>query len=194
MLRGEFRSMLASVLFLVSCMPAVAAGQDARAVMETGGKANAPVGQISFCRAFPRECDAQGGRGAIGLTQGRWEELQSVNREVNRTVSPFSDAEIYGEEEVWTLPISEGDCEDYVLLKRRLLMLAGWPSGALLVTVVFDEFGEGHAVLVARTDRGDFVLDNKVDALLLWRDTVYRYVKRQSVSDPKRWVAISDNR
>jgi predicted transglutaminase-like cysteine proteinase len=39
------------------------------------------------------------------------------------------------------------DCEDYVLLKRRMLMQAGWPREALLVTVVRDKKGDGHAVL-----------------------------------------------
>lgn len=193
MLRDGVRSMLVG-LFLLSGAPANAAGQDARAVMETAGRANAPIGQLTFCKAFPGECDRRGGQSAVGLTETRWRELTEVNEEVNRSVSPFTDVELYGEEEVWTLPVKEGDCEDYVLLKRRILMQAGWPSGTLLVTVVFDEFGEGHAVLVARTDRGDLVLDNKVDAVVLWRDTAYRYVKRQSVFDPKRWVAISDDR
>ena len=31
------------------------------------------------------------------------------------------------------------------------------------MTVVIDEQGEGHAVLMVRTDRGDFILDNKRD-------------------------------
>jgi len=79
-------------------------------------------------------------------------------------------------------------------LKRQALIRQGWPSGALLVTVVFDEVGDGHAVLIARTDRGDFALDNKVNAIRIWSKTPYRYVKRQSVSDPDRWVAINDSR
>ena len=32
-----------------------------------------------------------------------------------------------------------GDCENYVLLKRRLLIQSGWPREVLLVTVVRDE-------------------------------------------------------
>jgi predicted transglutaminase-like cysteine proteinase len=47
---------------------------------------------------------------------------------------------------------------------------------------------------MARTNRGDLVLDNKTDAIRLWHETAYRYVKRQSVVDPKRWVSLGDPR
>ena len=113
---------------------------------------------------------------------------------INKKIAPVTDLEFYNTEEYWTLPASHGDCEDYVLLKRQALIRQGWPSGALLVTVVFDEAGDGHAVLIVRTDRGDFVLDNKIDAIRIWSQTPYRYVKRQSISDPDRWVAINDFR
>ncbi len=50
-----------------------------------------------------------------------------------------------------------------MLLKRRLLIRAGWPREALLITVVRDRKDEGHAVLTVKTDRGEFILDNQVD-------------------------------
>jgi predicted transglutaminase-like cysteine proteinase len=81
-----------------------------------------------------------------------------------------------------------------VLLKRRMLMQAGWPREALLVTVVRDKKGEGHAVLTVKTNRGDYILDNQVEDILLWSDTSYRFVKRQSQSDPNVWVALGDPR
>ena len=95
---------------------------------------------------------------------------------------------------MWTLPDAYGDCEDYVLLKRKLLVERGWSTSDLLVSVVFDEVGDGHAVLLARTTRGDFVLDNKTDRVLRWYETAYHFVKRQSVSDPNRWVSVGDPR
>ena len=79
-------------------------------------------------------------------------------------------------------------------MKRKLLVERGWSTGALLVTVVFDEIGDGHAVLLVRTDRGELVLDNKTDAVLAWYETAYRFVKRQSVADPNRWVSVGDPR
>jgi predicted transglutaminase-like cysteine proteinase len=74
---------------------------------------------------------------------------------------------------------------DYALLKRRLLMQAGWPRQALLMTIVHEKDGNGHAVLTVVTDRGEFILDNLTDDTLLWSKTPYRYYKRQS-QGPKR--------
>ena len=54
--------------------------------------------------------------------------------------------------------------------------------------------GDGHAVLLARTSRGDFVLDNKTDRVRRWYETAYHFVKRQSVNDPNRWVSVGDPR
>jgi predicted transglutaminase-like cysteine proteinase len=117
-------------------------------------------------------------------------ELDDINRAVNRSVEPATDSEIYGISEYWTLPGARGDCEDYALLKRKLLMQRGWPSSALLLTVVRDEKGEGHAVLTARTAQGDFILDNKVDDVKLWNKSGYEFVMRQSYIDPRVWVSL----
>lgn len=162
--------------------------------MQVGGVTNPPVGYVDFCKNFGSECVSQGSEQAQVLTQKRWRDLQEVNSLANRIISPVTDMDYYKREEVWTLPDSYGDCEDYVLLKRKWLVERGWPTGALLVSVVFDEVGAGHAVLLARTTLGDFVLDNKTDKLRRWYETPYRYVKRQSVSDPNRWVSIGDTR
>ena len=69
-------------------------------------------------------------------------------------------------------------------------MQAGWPASALLMTVVFDEKGEGHAVLTARTLQGDFILDNKTDEIKLWSKTGYQFVMRQSYLNPRVWMAL----
>ena len=162
--------------------------------MKINGLTNPPVGYLDFCRSFPGECASQGGEGAQYLTADSWGELNDINRVVNGTVAPVTDLDLYRVEEFWTLPATKGDCEDYVLLKRKWLIERGWPTGSLLVSVVFDEVGDGHAVLLARTDRGDFVLDNKTDAIRAWHETPYRFVKRQSVRDPNRWVSLGDPR
>jgi len=97
--------------------------------------------------------------------------------------------------EKWSYPDDGyGDCEDYVLLKRRLLIAAGWPRSALLITVVRDEKDEGHAVLTVKTDKGELILDNQAEDILPWNQTGYRFVKRQSQSDPNTWVALGDTR
>lgn len=130
----------------------------------------------------------------MALTQDRWDELIQINHEVNRAVLPISDMDLYSVPEVWAFPDRYGDCEDYVLLKRHRLMQAGWPSGSLLITVVRDIDGGGHAVLTVRTDRGDFVLDNQEALIKHWTETPYSYLKRQSSKHAGKWVSVADRR
>jgi len=58
--------------------------------------------------------------------------------------------------------------------------------------VVIDEIGEGHAVLMVRTDRGDLILDNKTNAVLPWQRTGYSFVKREG-QDGKAWVSLNND-
>ena len=145
-------------------------------------------------QSFRANAPVHGADSAEVLNERTWRDLQEVNTLVNRIVTPATDLEIYHRDEVWTLPETYGDCEDYVLLKRKWLIERGWPTSSLLITVVFDEVGDGHAVLLARTSSGDFVLDNKTDKLRRWYETAYRFVKRQSTADPNRWVSVGDPR
>ena len=129
------------------------------------------------------------------MSQTAWRDLVRVNRWVNETVKPMTDMDHWGVIEKWSLPTDGyGDCEDYVLLKRKMLIDAGWPREALLITVVRDKKGEGHAVLTVKTDKGEFVLDNQNENVLAWTETGYRFVKRQSQSDPNVWVSLGDDR
>ena len=49
-------------------------------------------------------------------------------------------------------------------------------------------------MLTVKTNRGEFILDNQTAAIALWSETGYRFVKRQSQSDPNVWVALGDDR
>jgi predicted transglutaminase-like cysteine proteinase len=151
----------------------------------------APYGFVQFCARMPEECQ-QGPmeEQRFSATPERLSELDTINRMVNREIAPATDMEIYGQAEYWTIPTTRGDCEDYALLKRKRLMERGWPASALLMTVVRDEKGEGHAVLTARTLQGDFVLDNKIDEVKLWHRTRYEYVMRQSYLNPQIWMSL----
>lgn len=150
-----------------------------------------PVGYVRFCENNPSECsELSQNDDRVELTEERWQELDNINRTVNKEVYPITDEELYGRVEYWTYPKGKGDCEDYVLLKRRKLMDMGWPSSALLITVVLDEEGAGHAILTARTSGGDFILDNKRDELLAWYETPYRFLKRQSDTNPQMWLSL----
>ena len=156
----------------------------------------APIGWIEFCSNNPREC--AGGVSDprdVVLSPKAWRDLVRVNKWVNDTIKPMTDMEHWGVVERWNYPDDGyGDCEDYVLLKRRMLMQAGWPREALLITVVRDKNGDGHAVLTVKTDKGEYILDNQTDEVRLWSDTGYRFVKRQSQADPNVWVALGEPR
>ena len=88
------------------------------------------------------------------------------------------------------MPARYGDCEDYALLKQKMLTDRGWPAGALLLTVVRDELGEGHALLTVRTTEGDLLLDNRVNDIRSWTKSIYTFVKRQSYLDPQLWMSL----
>ena len=160
-------------------------------IMRVFGQSAAPVGFIKFCAISPQDCRRSRQHNArVALTPSRWRDLEEVNHVVNSTVEPVTDKELYGEVERWSYPKRYGDCEDYVLLKRKLLADRGWPMSALLITVVRDERGDGHAVLTVRTAQGDFLLDNKRKDVLVWHQLPYEYIKRQSYLNPAMWVSL----
>ena len=155
------------------------------------GKTLPPIGYVQFCATNQDECKTKGGKtDKLSMTPARWNLLYQVNTYVNHKIAPVSDQDLYGEPERWAYPTDAGDCEDYVLLKKRFLQGLGFAVDALLITVVLDENGDGHAVLSVTTDGGDFVLDNRRNDVLRWNETNYKFLKRQSQSDPLQWVAL----
>lgn len=148
-------------------------------------------GWIIFCRQRPGECAINSSDPAtIGLTPQVWETLARVNRQVNAAIKPMTDMEHWGVVDHWGFAEDGyGDCEDYQLVKRERLVAAGFPRRALRMTAVIDRDGEPHAVMMVRTNQGDFVLDNKRDAILPWRQTGYIYLQREG-STGSTWVSI----
>lgn len=162
--------------------------------MVTGGLTSQPIGHYDFCRLTPEECAIkQRDAGPEELTGELWRKIVSVNVAINAAIKPMNDIDIYGRDEVWTYPDNgEGDCEDYVLEKRRTLSREGVSLSNLLITVVRKPDGEGHAVLTVRTSKGDFILDNLTDAVQQWDETGYNFLKRQSAENTGRWVSIRE--
>ena len=159
-----------------------------------GEVARPPIGWVEFCVEYRPECNSKPSAPRdVVLTPKAWSDMVKVNAWVNDSINPVTDLEHWGVVERWNYPDDgKGDCEDYVLLKRRMLMQAGWPREALLITVVRDKKGDGHSVLTVKTDRGEFVLDNQEPQVLPWNKTGYRFVKRQSQSDQNVWVALGE--
>lgn len=171
-----------------------AAGLARSAYAPVGNATSVPAGYMQFCRDNPADCAPSTGEARdVVLSKTAWRDLVTLNEQVNEAIEPVTDLENYGTVEWWAYPTNgKGDCEDYVLLKRKLLIDSGWPRSALLITVVRDRKGDGHAVLMVKTDRGEFVLDNQEPKILPWQDTGYRYVKRQSQTDANMWVSLGD--
>jgi len=163
--------------------------------MQTGGRTTQPIGHYEFCVQYPAECRQRGARPAPQpATEKFWALLSRVNSGVNAQVRPRTDMEMWGQEEIWSFPIDAGDCEDYVIEKRRRLMGMGIPAGNLLITVLRQPNGDGHAVLTVRTSAGDYLLDNLDNRIRLWSTTEYTFLKRQSERDSGAWLSISDGR
>ena len=186
------QALIAALVAVGASAPALASSEGSMRII---GKANPPIGHYEFCQSYVSECQALGrDAGPIALTEDKWRTLLDVNYTVNTSITPMTDQEIYGVEERWTYPRTVGDCEDFVLLKRKMLINKGFDPSDLLITVVLQPNGEGHAVLTVRTDRGDYVLDNMRNKVMLWSQTEYTFLKRQDAVDPSRWVKLQDGR
>jgi predicted transglutaminase-like cysteine proteinase len=174
----------------------MAAASDRGAFIAVGESTRAPIGWVEFCIEYKNECATKPSTPRdVVLTPKAWADLVRVNNWANDRIKPLTDQEHWGVVERWNYPDDGyGDCEDYVLLKRRMLMQAGWPREALLITVVRDKKGEGHAVLTVKTDQGEYILDNQEAEILHWSKTGYRFVKRQSQADPNSWVSLGEPR
>ena len=145
-----------------------------------------PAGHVYYCANEPQAC-ARYGQGAVILTEQSWKQLVTINRQVNASINPKEDGRI----DTWSVYVRHGDCEDFALTKQRELLRHGWPSDALLVTTAYLRDGTYHAVLVVRTDRGEFILDNLNPLILPWQRVPYRWNKRQAIGNPHIWQAVA---
>lgn len=187
---ASIASLALGVALLAGALPGPAQAEQLAA--RTRGSASPPPAFVNFCASNPAECRRSGAvTRQVVLTPERQRDLQEVNGRVNSAISEISDQAHHGREDVWSIPSDgQGDCEDFALLKRKQLIERGWPSSALLIAVVGTPAGEGHAVLMAATSEGDFVLDNKTSRLLPWTQTGYLFFTRMSQANPRAWEAI----
>lgn len=161
----------------------------------TAGPTSIPYGWVDFCHREPQECNQPILPAVdIDVTAKTWQILNKINRYVNRAIVPVSNYDHWGTTlDHWDYPKDgKGDCKIYALWKRKLLMDAGFPRQALLMTIVRDQNGEGHTILTIKTNRGDFILDNMRQDIRPWNATGYHFYKRQSQENPNVWVAIVD--
>jgi predicted transglutaminase-like cysteine proteinase len=168
------------------------AGPELATYASVDSDTSVPYGWVDFCKRYRGECqDDDRVAQDIDLTPAAFKKIQRINAWVNKTIEPVSDMDHWGVVDQWDYPTDgKGDCEDYALLKRRMLIEEGFPRQALLITVVKESNGDGHAILTIKTNRGEFVLDNLSDEVKGWNKAPYRFVKRQSQQNQNVWVAL----
>lgn len=130
---------------------------------------------------------------AVAMDKATWKQVQALNRDVNRRIRHQSDLKTYGSADRWTVPSAagaRGDCEDYVLAKRRALVAAGVPATALSIALVRTRWGEEHAVLLLATQEGEFVLDNLTPWISRWDQVDYEWRQRQAPGRTFDWVSM----
>ncbi|MEI2300032.1 transglutaminase-like cysteine peptidase [Ensifer sp. MJa1] len=190
---GVKGSIAAFCALFISANTAIPAQAGSSPWMQTGSATSQPIGHYEFCQKYKSECNVKS-KAAVAprVTERGWAAIRQVNAAVNREITPITDQELHGRDEVWSYPQDAGDCEDFVLEKRKRLMKKGFSASDLLITVVRKPDGEGHAVLTVRTGQGDFILDNLENGVKLWTHTPYRYLKRQASYNSGRWVTIQN--
>lgn len=153
-----------------------------------------PFAHVIFCAKNPSECRVakrtRWGRAPVFLTKLKQKELRAVNKAVNQTITPRNDVQVNGFGDTWTLAPKAGDCDDYAITKRHMLISMGWPARAVRLAVTYTSSGEGHMVLVVRTSKGDLVLDNRVNAIRQWNKTGLKWMMMQASLDPRKWVGV----
>jgi len=126
------------------------------ASVNTASALQGPAGGRAFCASNPSECGG-GGRSIVTVTPDLMTMLRSVNSRVNSSMRYVNDAR--GTDR-WNIGGATGDCEDFVLTKRRQLIQQGVSASALRLGVTYTRRGSAHAVLIVKTTGGDYVLDN----------------------------------
>lgn len=142
-----------------------------------------PIGAEIFCIRYAQHCRADSTE-QVAFSEGLLQTLDRVNRNVNRSMRYVPDRSVVDD---WRVGGSSGDCEDYALTKRAQLISKGVPAGALRVAATHTRRGEPHAVLIVKTDKGDYVLDNRVADVKTRASAGYRITMMAS-SDPRVWV------
>ncbi|MBM3576110.1 MAG: transglutaminase [Alphaproteobacteria bacterium] len=168
------------------------AGPETATFAALGAETSVPYGWVDFCQRYRGECqDDETDAQDIELTAAVFRKIANINAWVNKNIDPVADTDHWSSLDKWDYPNDgKGDCEDFALLKRRMLIEEGFPRQALLITVVKEKNGDGHSVLTVKTNRGEFVLDNLSDEMRPWTRVPYRFVKRQSQHNQNAWVAI----
>lgn len=148
--------------------------------MAPGNIVNEPFGYVAFCYQNKEDINCNNQTDVLSSIHVNFKELQKVNDEVNR-INQITDEDNYGIREVWRYPNETGgDCEDFALLKKKMLYDLGYPADSLTLASVKITTNQLHAVLLVSTIEGVFVLDNLTSEIKNIEKSEYKYEKVQS--------------
>jgi predicted transglutaminase-like cysteine proteinase len=184
------QTLIAALATLLSLAGAAAAvdGRGEAGFLPLKKAAAAPEGAASLCRTYDWACAGATNAAPVGADMVKL--AAQVNRAANAAIRPITDQKQYAVAERWSLPSQRGgDCEDYALFKKQALIAVGISADRLLVAVALDRKRQVHAVLILRSDMGDFVLDNMTNRVLGWNQTGYTFLRMQDPRQPSRWVS-----
>lgn len=188
---GLLKAMIPVVLAGLACLPKpgfateldMSAGHAGREQKRSIARVPiAPLAFQLFCLQHRDQC-RKGGNSVIPYSTRVAATLRRVNKTVNHSIHPRNE-----DGDTWSLSPSSGDCDDYVMTKRSLLLGQGFPAGALRMAVVKTSRGQNHLVLVVRTTAGEFVLDNRREDIVGLSRMPYRLVQMSS-ANPMVWTS-----
>ncbi|WP_063778878.1 transglutaminase-like cysteine peptidase [Bradyrhizobium sp. LTSP857] len=140
-----------------------------------------PFQYTAFCAKYPSDCKSQPPSG-MGL---ELRKIQLVNTAVNAQITPSERTR-----DTWELYPREGDCGDYAVSKRHLLLSLGGKSSQLLLAEVLNrKSGEHHLILIVLYEGGAFALDNLYEYVLPLDEAVrqYQLLRVASPDNPNIW-------
>lgn len=179
----KFSTLFITAALVLSSVPTASALTRPNENISVGStqSASTPIPMQFFCARFASECRAS------RITSTAFSDelstmLQRVNAHVNKTIRPMPRPPAG-----WTVNPVAGDCNDYALTKRSMLIGMGIPAGALRIGITKTWRGESHAVLIVKTDAGDIVLDNLSARVKTLRETGYR-ISMLSSANPRKWI------
>jgi len=171
-----------SAIAVFGTVDAAFANRGGQGFVQESVSSNGPMSFQVFCGFYPQECQP-GGASKISMDENILRILTRVNSRVNRSIRPKLDNPLV---QVWRINPSSGDCKSYAISKRHELIRAGLPASALRIAYVKTRQGQGHAVLVVKTNQGDLTLDNLTGEIKPFHQAGYRVVAI-SGADPRRW-------
>lgn len=151
-----------------------------------------PKQYLNYLERYPNDI-SEGSKTPLELLPYDWYNLSEINDLINYSTQYRPDTEDdHVGADYWELAGSQGDCEDFALIKRKHLVELGIPRANLPLAVAVTETGIWHAVLAVVTTRGVYILDNRRSAIIGWEECKYTQW-RLELSNTSKWSIVTED-